>query len=286
MIALIGFGVVVFSVIGGFVMEGGPLVVLFQPVEWLIIGGAALGILFISTPRHHLVQIVAGIRKAVGRAISREDEYFELLILQFEVFVNIKKHGFIALEHDITEPESSSILSKYPSFLRRHHAVRFFSDALRLLVDGGVPPNDLDMLLERELETYHEEGSKPTWILTKLGDTLPGLGIIAAVLGIVIAMQGVDGPAEEMGQKVAIALIGTFLGVVLSYGFVQPLAWNLDFQSQSEAKYLECIKAGIVALAKGSPPTVAVEFARRVIYSHERPELDDVESAFRGVMPR
>jgi chemotaxis protein MotA len=286
MIPLLGIGVVFLSVFGGFVLEGGPLLALIQPASILIILGAALGTLLIGTPRHYLAQILVGLRGAMARTASGAEHYVDLLKLQYEVFINIKKHGFLALEHDIAEPERSSIFSKYPSFLGRPHAVRFFIDSLRLLVDGGVSPGDLDLLLERELDTHREEGTKPSGILAKMGDTLPGLGIVAAVLGVVISMQGIDGPASALGQKVAAALVGTFLGVLLSYGIIQPLAMNLDFQSQTEAKYLECIKAGVVAMAKGLPPVVAVEFARRIIFSHERPGLDETETSIRVVTPR
>jgi len=287
MIALFGVGVVFVSVFGGFLLAGGPLLLLIQPAEILIITGAALGVLLIGTPRHYLSRIASGLRKAIRAApAGGKDHYMDLLTLQFEVFVNIKKHGLLAIEQDISQPQSSTIFSKYPSFLARTHGVRFLADALRLLVDGGVPPADLETLLDRELETHHEEVAKPSGILTRMGDTLPGLGIVAAVLGIVISMQGIDGPASEMGQNVAAALVGTFLGVLLSYGFVQPLAMNLDFQGQAEGNYLECIKSGIVSMAKGAPPTVAVEFARRVVFSHERPALEEVEAAIQRVSPR
>lgn len=286
MIALFGVGVVFVSVLGGFLLAGGPLLLLVQPAEILIITGAALGVLLIGTPRHYLSRIASGLKKAMRAAPAGKGHYVDLLTLQFEVFVNIKKHGLLAIEQDIGQPESSTIFSKYPSFLARTQGVRFLTDALRLLVDGGVPPADLETLLDRELETHHEEAAKPSGILTRMGDTLPGLGIVAAVLGIVISMQGIDGPASEMGQNVAAALVGTFLGVLLSYGFVQPLAMNLDFQGQAEANYLECIKSGIVAMAKGAPPTVSVEFARRVVFSHERPALEEVEAAIQRVSPR
>lgn len=286
MIALIGIGIVFVSVFGGFVLEGGPLVALIQPAGIVIIVGAALGTLLIGTPRQYLFRILTGIKSVIVKGAPGTDHYMELLQVQYEVFINVKKHGVLAIERDIAEPVSSSIFSKYPSFLARPHAVRFFIDSLRLLVESGVPPSDLDLLLDRELETHREEGAKPSGILQKMGDTLPGLGIVAAVLGIVISMQGIDGPAAELGQKVAAALVGTFLGVLLSYGFIQPLAMNLEFQSQAESKYLECIKAGVVAMAKGAPPVVAVEFARRVIFSHERPELEETEASLRAVTPR
>ena len=286
MIVVVGIVVVTVSVLGGFLLEGGPFAVLIQPVEFLIIGGAAIGTLVISAPKHHLVGLAQGLLKLVKGVGSQRAAFLELLRLQYEIFINARKHGFIALERDVAEPEKSSIVSKYPGFLARHHAVTFFSDSLRLLVDGAVSPHDLDQLLDREMETHHEGASKPAAILAKVGDTLPGLGIVAAVLGIVISMQAIDGPAAEMGHKVAVALVGTFVGVLLAYGFVNPLAAGLEMATEVEGNYLACIKAGVVAFAKGSPPSVAIEFARRVIFEHDRPTLAETEAAVQAVTPR
>lgn len=286
MLAVFGVLVVMVSVLGGFVLEGGPLALLFQPVEWLIIVGTAAGTLVISTPRAYLVQLAQSLKQLVMGVAGKRDVYLDLLRLQYELFVNVKKHGFIALERDVSEPEKSSIFSKYPSFLSRPHAVTFFTDSVRLLVDGGVSPWDLEGLLDREIETHHDEASKPAAILAKVGDTLPGLGIVAAVLGVVIAMQSIDGGASEIGHKVAVALIGTFMGVGLAYGLVNPLAAGLENAMEKDLNYLNCIKAGIIAFAKGSAPFVAVEFARRAIFSHERPSLIDTEASTLAVSPR
>lgn len=285
---LVGIGIVIVlaSVLGGFVLEGGPLALLFQPVEWLIICGTAAGTLIISSNRHQLGQLARGLRALLTTGSGKRDLYLDLLRLQFELFVNVKKHGFIALERDVSEPEKSSIFSKYPSFLARPHAVTFLVDSVRLLVDGGVSPYDLEALLDREIETYHDEASKPAAILAKMGDTLPGLGIVTAVLGIVIAMQGLDGGTAEIGHKVAVALVGTLLGVGLAYGFINPLASGLETLTERDLNYLHSIKAGVVAFAKGSAPFVAVEFARRAIFNHERPSLVDVEASTLTVSPR
>jgi chemotaxis protein MotA len=286
MLALIGMLVVTGSVLGGFLSEGGPIGILIQPVEMLIIFGSALGTLLISTPLHHIKSLLGGIIGMLKGAGPGKAGYQELLVLQYELFVNARKHGFIALERDIAEPEKSSIISKYPKFLANHHAVTFLMDSLRLLVDGAVSPMDLDSLLDRELETHHEEATKPAAALTKVGDTLPGLGIVAAVLGIIIAMGKIDGPAAEMGHAVAVALVGTFLGVLGAYGFVNPLSVGLEAGTEGEANYFACMKAGMVAFAKGSPPSVAIEFARRVIYSSDRPTGAELETAIQGVTPR
>ena len=286
MLAVVGLVVVCLSVFGGFALEGGPLAILVQPIELLIIGGAAMGTLIISAPKHHLIGLIGALKKMLLGAPIGKPAYMDVLRLQYEIFVNARKHGFIALERDIAEPEKSSIVSKYASFLANHHAVVFLSDSLRLLVDGAVSPNDLDNLLDREMETHHEEATKPAQILSKVGDTLPGLGIVAAVLGIVISMGHIDGPAEVMGHKVAVALVGTFLGVLFAYGFVNPLAVGLEMATEKDLNYLACIKAGVVAFAKGSPPSVAVEFARRVIYDNDRPTVAELEAATQEITPR
>jgi chemotaxis protein MotA len=286
MLVVVGMLVVLVSVLGGFVLEGGPLLILFQPVEWLIICGTAAGTLIIGTPRQHLAQLAASLRGLLVDAGSRRDVYIDLLRLQYELFVNVKKHGFIALERDVSEPDKSSIFSKYPTFLSRPYAVTFLTDSMRLLVDGGVAPWDLEALLDREIETHHDEAAKPASILAKVGDTLPGLGIVAAVLGVVIAMQSIDGGTAEIGHKVAVALIGTFMGVGLAYGLVNPLSVGLENAMEKELNYLNCIKAGVVAFAKGAAPFVAVEFARRAIFAHERPSLVDVEASTLAITPR
>jgi chemotaxis protein MotA len=286
MLAVVGIVIVLLSVLGGFALEGGPLMLLFQPVEWLIICGTAAGTLVIGCNRRHLGQLGTGLKALLTAGADKRDVYLDLLRLQYELFVNVKKHGFIALERDVAEPEKSSIFSKYPSFLARPHAVTFLVDSVRLLVDGGVSPYDLEALLDREIETHHDEASKPAAILAKMGDTLPGLGIVTAVLGIVIAMQGIDGGTAEIGHKVAVALVGTLLGVGLAYGIINPLASGLETMTEKDLNYLHCIKAGVVAFAKGSAPFVAVEFARRAIFTHERPQLMDVEASTLAVSPR
>jgi chemotaxis protein MotA len=286
MLAIAGMIIVTISVLGGFVLSGGQPAVLLQPYELLTIAGAAIGTLIISAPKHHLLALAGAIKKTLLGKPPGKDVYLDVLRLQYEIFVNARKHGFIALERDISDPAASSIFSKYPGFLANHHAVVFLTDSLRLLVDGAVSPTDLDSLLDREMETHHEEASKPAAILQKVGDTLPGLGIVAAVLGIVISMGHIDGPAAEMGHHVAVALTGTFMGVLFAYGFVNPLSTSLEMATEQASNYLACLKAGVVAFAKGSPPSIAAEFARRAILENDRPSLAELEAATQSVTPR
>ena len=286
MFVIIGAGVVLAGVLGGFMIEGGPILLLFQPAEFFIIGGAALGSLLIATP----VKVLQGLATRLpavfaGGGPSREI-YLELLTVLYETFINAKKNGFIALDQDVSDPLKSSIFSKYAGLLRNHHALSFLCDSLKLLVDGSVTPAQLEEMMDAEIETHEEEGAQHPGLLSRLGDALPGLGIVAAVLGVVITMQAINGPPEEIGHKVAVALVGTFVGILLCYGFVQPLAANLESMSQEEGKVLQCIKAGVLAFANGSAPIVAVEFSRRVIFSYNRPSASDLEGACKTVVPR
>lgn len=278
MLALIGVVVVFGAVVGGFAIEGGPIPVLIQPVEFLIIGGASIGGLLIAVPLKVLKILMSRVMGTLGSGLGK-DAYLEVLRVLYDLFTKAKREGFTAIDSDLASPEKSQIFSKYQGFLKNHHAMAFLCDSLRLMVDGAVDAEELDTIMDIELETHHEEGGQSPSILAKVGDSLPGLGIVAAVLGIVITMQAIDGPPEEIGHKVAVALVGTFLGILMSYGVVQPLSQSLEHQAQCEGKYLACIKTCLVAFARGAPPIIAVEFGRRVIFSYDRPSNLEMESA-------
>ncbi len=282
MLVIIGCLVVLGGVLGGFALEGGPFLVLMQVAEFLIIGCAAIGGLLISTPVSVLKKIIDRILGALKGTRVTKEKYLDLLKMLYELFQLGQKEGFIALESHIESPDKSAIISKYPSILNDHHVLVFMTDTARLILIGGVDPHDLETLMDRDMETHHEEGTKPGMILQKVGDSLPGIGIVAAVLGIVITMQAINGPAEEIGQKVAAALVGTFLGVLLSYGFVQPMATNIDLMNSEESKILEVVKAAMVCMAKGLNPLISVEFARRAISSDFRPSFQEMEALVKG----
>ncbi len=282
MFVIIGIVVVLGGVLGGFVFEGGPLLVLMQIGEFIIIGGAAIGSLLISSPPSVLKKIVNRAVGAVKGAGATPLTYLELLKLLFEVFQMSRKEGLIALEGHIERPDESAIFSKYPQFLSQHQLIDFICDTFRLVILGGVPPHDLEALMDEDIETHHEEGARPGMILQKIGDALPGIGIVAAVLGIIITMQAISGPAEQIGEKVAAALVGTFLGILTSYGFFQPLATNIDLGNEDESKVFHTIKSAIVAFAKGFNPIVCVEFGRRTIPADYRPTFQDMEDHVKG----
>jgi chemotaxis protein MotA len=282
MFVIIGIAIVLIGVIGGFVLHGGPLLVLLQWTEFLIIGGAGVGSVLIGTPPRILKKLLGSFGTILKGDPYSKLEYLKLLQTQFELFNVAKREGLISIEQHITDPAKSAIFSKNPFLVKNHHALAYFCDTMKLLLGGGIPPYDIEALLDSDIDSHHAESGLAPGLIQKLGDALPGLGIVAAVLGIVVTMQAINGPPEEIGEKVGAALVGTFLGVLMSYGFIQPMSTNMEILNQSEARYLECIKAGIVAYAKGNSPTIVVEFARRVIFSHVRPTFEETEAAIKA----
>ena len=278
MFVIIGFVVVLLSVLGGFAEAGGPFMVLIQPAEFIIIGGASLGALLASAPKNVLQQIVAKSLGALKGQTVTKAFYLSMLKLMYELLYMAQKEGLIALEKHIETPAESAIFSKYGDLLSHKSLISFMTDTFRMVIIGGIASHDLEALMEGDIDTHHNDVKKPSLVLAKIGDTMPGLGIVAAVLGIVITMQAIDGPAGEIGKKVAAALVGTFLGILLCYGFIQPLASNLDIAGEKEMQVFEVVKNAIAAFARGFSPLVCVEFARRSIPGEVRPEFQEMES--------
>lgn len=286
MLIIVGLIIVFVSILGGFILMKGPLAVLFQPAELVVIGGAVLGAIVIGAPGKQLGLLLKKLPGVLKGSPYNKDSFLELLLLQYEIFINVKKGGWLAVESDVTTPETSPIFESAPKFLGNHHTRDFFCDALMMLVNGAANAEELEQAMEAEIETHHEESALVPGILMKAADSLPGLGIVAAVLGIVVTMQHIDGPPEEIGHHVAAALVGTFLGLLFSYGAISPIASNMEKISQDEAKYFSCIKAGLIAFANGAAPAVAVEFARRTIFSVDRPSSSDLDNRLREIKPR
>jgi len=283
MFVIIGIGVVLVSVLGGFFLEGGIFLVLMQWSEFIIILGSATGALVVATPKTTLVKMVQYVLGSFKSTSVSKKSFQELLLLLYETFQTARVKGLLTLEQHVEKPEESELFSKYPVILKSHHTLEYLVDSLKLMVVGGVPPLELEALLDSDLETQEEEGKKPAHALARTADSLPGLGIVAAVLGIVLTMQAIGGLASEVGHKVGAALVGTFLGVLMCYGFVSPLSSQIEYQAGLGELYLRSIKAGVVAYAKGMPPIVAVEFARRVIVNDFRPSFAEVEDACRAI---
>ena len=282
MFAVIGYVIVFGAILGGFAMEGGAIAILIQPVEFMIIGGAAIGALVVGTPIKILMAMLNGIKNAIlGNGYSKAD-YMELFALMFELFSVMRKSGEMALEKDVDDSANSEIFKKYPKFMSNHAAKSMLLDSLRLVISGSANAEELSHLMDEEIETHEEEGRQPAAVLTKTADALPGLGIVAAVMGIIIAMGVMDQGPEILGHKIAVALVGTFVGILACYGILQPLCQKMELLLAEEEKYLICIKTGMLAYLHGAAPIIAVEYARRVVFSTERPTANELEDACRG----
>ena len=281
MYTILGLVFVLAGVLGGYAWLGGPLHILVQPAELAIIGGAAVGTLLVSAPGRMRGRLVAGLGKVLRNDTPSRDEYLDLLKLQYEVYSHLRRHGAVALDAHLSDPQTSTIFARYPSFLARPVAVEFFRDALRQIVNGTASYDELDILLETELETHQEEAGIAVSLIQRTGDALPGLGIVAAVLGVVITMGSLDDGPEHIGNHLGAALVGTFLGILLCYGIFQPIATNIELQDMATMRYLRCIKEGVVAALRGTAPLVAVEFARKAIFADERPSSAETDAACR-----
>lgn len=279
MMVFIGAAVVIGGVFGGFVLEGGAIMALYQPVEVLIIGSAAFGALLIATPMPVLKGMVAQIKDTIlAGGLARKD-YLDLLVMMYEVFNVARRDGLVGLENHIEHPQDSEILKRFPTFLNNHHAVDFFADTMRVIISGSVQPHDLEDLMEGDIDALHDEELRPSTALNTTADALPGLGIVAAVLGIVITMAAIDGPPEVIGHKVGAALVGTFIGILLCYGFFGPLAASMKYRTHDNHQYLTCMKHALLAFHKGVAGVIAVEFARRTLYQEVRPGFLELEKA-------
>ena len=283
MFPLLGLVVVAIAVLGGFTMTGGSLHVLMQPNELVLIGGACLGTLIVSAVGNVRGQLANTVWKAFNTSIPTREDYVDLLKLLYELFTFMRRNGAVALDEHVADVNKSTIFRKYPSFLANERAVDFLTDALKQVVNGTASADELEFMLETELDTNHEEHAIPIGLLKTAGDALPGLGIVAAVLGIVTTMGRLDASPEEIGHNIAAALVGTFLGILLSYGLVQPLATNAELQEVLGGRYLRCIKEGIVAALRGAAPVVAIEFARKAIFAADRPSTEETDRACKQV---
>lgn len=279
---ILGIIIIFGCVISGFVMAGGQVMALFQPLEVLIICGASLGAMVIGNP----LSVSIGVVKSAGALMTpskyKKQLYLELLTLLYDIFNKTRREGLMAIEGDIEEPEASPIFSNYPSILKDHHAVEFICDYLRIMVAGNMAPHELEALIDQELDGHHQEQALVPAAITGAADGLPGFGIVAAVLGIVITMGSLGGPPEELGHHVAAALVGTLLGILFAYGFIGPFGMYLGHKNRDEAHFYTCIKACLVASMNGVPPQIAVEFGRKVLYHSVRPSFKELEEQYRA----
>lgn len=280
MFIIVGIIVVFGAIVGGYLMEHGHMAVLLQPAELLIIGGAGLGTVLIANPLHILKKLISGVIGSLKGSKYSKQLYVDSLKMMFDVLNKARKEGLVTLEADIEDPAKSPLFSKCAA-MKDHHIRDFICDTLRMAVTGGVDPFDVDQMMELDTEVHHHEQSQPVAALSTMADSLPGLGIVAAVLGVVITMGALGGPPEEIGHKVAAALVGTFLGILLCYGFVGPVAANMGKIAEDENAYYKVLRVVLLAFIKGMSPIIAVETARRAIPGHVRPTFQELEGACR-----
>lgn len=284
MLFLIGLAVVIGSVLGGYLPHGDARV-LWQPLEFLIILGAAIGSFIISNPKN----VLAGTGKRLGRLMKgpphSKQSYVELLTLLFTLFKLAKSKGALALEAHVEKPEESTVFQQYPKFMHNHHAVEFLCDYLRLLTMGTENANEMEDLMNRDIDTHHKEEHAISSAITNMSDGMPAFGIVAAVLGVIVTMGSISEPPEVLGKLIGAALVGTFAGVLMAYGIFGPIGKNLEQWAEADGKYYECIKAGILAHIQGYAPQISVEFARKTLMSHERPSFAELEEAVNSALP-
>jgi chemotaxis protein MotA len=281
MLAIVGVVIVLGAVLAGFMMEKGPLLVLLQPSEFVIIAGAAIGATIAGNPVRVLKKIGSGLLRTISGSKMSKKIYLDTLKMMFNLFLKARKEGMVGIESDIEEPEKSPLLSKYPAFLKDHHARDFVCDTLRMAITGGATAFDLDQMMELDMEVHHTGENQPVAALAATADSLPGMGIVAAVLGVVMTMSALGGPPEVIGQKVAAALVGTFLGILLCYGMVGPLAANMGKVVEDEHAYYHVLRVVMLCFIKGISPILAVEMGRRAIPEHLRPTFQEMEKACR-----
>jgi chemotaxis protein MotA len=277
MFVIVGYVVVVGAVLGGYAMEGGSFRVLLQPIELMIIAGAAAGAFVTGNSTKVLTATVKALPKLLQGSKYTKTRYLSLMALLFDILTKVRKEGMMAIETDVDEPQKSPVFKKHPTVSSDHHLVEFITDYLRMMVSGNMNPLEIENLMDQEIDTHHHEAMQPAHALQKAGDGLPAFGIVAAVMGVVNTMASVGQPPPILGEMIAAALVGTFLGILISYGFVSPLANLLEQKIDESTKELHCVKATLLASLQGYAPAVAVEFGRKILYSTERPTFVELE---------
>lgn len=278
MLVIVGYVVVLASVFGGFAMAGGHLGALFQPIELLMIGGGAGGAFFVGNNSKAIKATLKDLPTVLKGSKYNKDSYMELMALMYELLGKVRKEGLMSIEGDVENPEESAIFTKYPKVLQDHHAIEFITDYLRIMVSGNLNAMEIENLMDVEIETHHHEAMISSHTIAKLGDGMPAFGIVAAVMGVVHTMESVGIPPAELGMLIAHALVGTFLGILLAYGFVGPLASLLEQKAEEGTKMFQAIKVTLLANLNGYAPAMAVEFGRKVLNSAERPGFLELET--------
>ncbi len=282
MLVIVGFVVVFCCVLIPYAAHGGNVGVLWQPLEFIIIYGAAIGAFLIANPKHVLAKAGASYGKTLKGPKHSKADFLELLTMQYTVFKLIKTKGMLELETHLDHPHDSSLFNRFPKFVSDHHATDFFCDYLRMLTMGAENVYQIEDLMNEELDVHHQIDHTVSSALTTLGESFPALGIVAAVLGVIHTMGSINQPPEVLGKLIGAALVGTFAGILISYGFMSPLANNVKILQEAESRYFNCMKAGILACMNGYAPAIAVEFARKSIDSDFRPTFAELEEAIQN----
>ena len=278
MLVIVGYVVVALSVFGGFALAGGHMGALFQPVELLMIGGAAAGAFFVGNSVKTIKATLKALPSVLKGSKYSKDNYMELMALLYELLGKVRKEGLMSIEGDVEKPEESPVFAKYPKVLADHHVVEFMTDYLRIMVSGNLNAMEIENLMDVEIETHHHEAMVPSHVVAKLGDAMPAFGIVAAVMGVVHTMESVGIPPAELGILIAHALVGTFLGILLAYGFVGPLATLIEQKAEESTKMFQTVKVTLLANLNGYAPAMAVEFGRKVLNSSDRPSFLELEA--------
>jgi len=279
MLVIVGAVIVLGAVAGGYIMNGGHFEVLIQPNEFLIILGAAAGAMIIGNTKTNLKAIGAGLKRALKGPTYKKKDYVELLSLLYQLFRLAKTKGMLALEQHVEKPDESTLFAQFPNVQKNHHAVEFLCDYLRMMTLGTENANEVETLIDSELEAHHGEQHAAAHAVQLMADGMPALGIVAAVLGVIHTMGSITEPPEVLGHLIGAALVGTFFGVLMSYGFVAPIGTAIAGVDSADSKYFQCIKAGLLAHMQGYPPAVSIEFARKVLWTTDRPSFYEVEEA-------
>ncbi len=277
MLVIIGYTVVALSVFGGFALAGGHMAALLQPIELLMIGGAAVGSFFVGNTGKTIKAVLKALPKTLKGPKYSKEVYMELMALMYELLNKVRKEGLMSIEGDVEAPAESALFAKYPKAVADHHVVEFMTDYLRIMVSGNLNAMEIENLMDIEIDTHHHEEMVPSHVIAKLGDAMPAYGIVAAVMGVVHTMESVGIPPAELGILIAHALVGTFLGILLAYGFVGPLATQLEQKAMESTRIFNVIKVVLLANLNGYAPAMAVEFGRKVLDSTERPKFLELE---------
>jgi chemotaxis protein MotA len=282
MFVIIGLVIVFGCILAGFTMSGGQIGVLIQINEFIVIGGAGLGSVLVANP---LPTVMATVKEVIGLLKGnpyKKDKYMELLQMLYDMFQMARREGMVSLDQHVERPHDSKFFAQYPFFYNHHHGLYFMADTMKVIVTGSVAAHDLSDMMETDMDTMHEEALKPAGIITTVGDAMPGFGIVAAVLGVVVTMGSIGGAPEVIGHHVAAALVGTFIGILLAYGVFGPMAKAMELQVKSEEQYMNCIRHALLSFARGDAPLTAVEFARRNIEPTMRPSFAEMEQTLKG----